>query len=414
MTPVSASSESMTPSRQRRAPTKVRIGVVGGGFGSHFQWHLDPDCTVVAVCDKREDRLEILKRTYRSDNLYKDYAEFLKHPDMNAVAIFTPAPFHAEMAMQAFAAGKHVVSAVPAGMSVEELEMLLDGVKRSGLRYMMAETSRYWAETMACIEMSKQGRFGTIFYSESEYHHSGLAPYAYGPSFDCQSCDFVHSIDKVRDATGYVDVSKLVKTWSYGYPPMLYPTHSTGVIIPVTGERLTEVTAYGWGDGSAMLQQNTYQNNPFFHTVALFKTSGGHCSRVSIGWHIAAEGTERAVFYGDRMSYIMERPEGSPNTIVEQKDAPPFGIYTGAVESRVVAQDNFFERLPESLRIKSGHGNSHTFITHEFVRAIMEDRHPEVNIWEAIAYNLPGLVAHQSALEGGRTLKIRDYGRAPA
>src|SRR5262245_16685949 len=31
----------------------VNIGVVGGGFGSHFQWHLDPNCKVVAVCDLR-------------------------------------------------------------------------------------------------------------------------------------------------------------------------------------------------------------------------------------------------------------------------------------------------------------------------------------------------------------------------
>jgi hypothetical protein len=45
---------------------------------------------------------------------------------------------------------------------------------------------------------------------------------------------------------------------------------------------------------------------------------------------------------------------------------------------------------------------------------VVEDRHPSVNIWEAIAYTLPGIVAHQSALKGGETLKIRDYGKAPA
>ncbi len=71
-----------------------------------------------------------------------------------------------------------------------------------------------------------------------------------------------------------------------------------------------------------------------------------------------------------------------------------------------------FERLPERMRVKTGHGNSHTFLTHEFVRAVVEDRHPEVNVWEAIAYTLPGIIAHQSALEGGRPLKIRDYGKA--
>jgi hypothetical protein len=406
-----AASEDTGSSTRPRAPKRVRIGVVGGGFGRAFQWHLHPDCTVVAVCDRRDDRLEVLKTTYLCNDLYKDYAQFLKHSGMDAVALFTPAPFHAEMVMQAFAAGKHVISAVPAGMSVEELEMLLDAVKRTGLKYMMAETSRYRAEVIACVDLAHEGRFGTIFYSESEYHHTGLAPYAYGSSFDCQSCAF-KSNEKLRTDAANVDVSKMTKTWAHAYPPMLYPTHSTGMIVPVIGERLTEVTAYGWGDGSEMLRENYYDNNPFFHTVALFKTSAGHSARVSIGWHLASGGCERAVYYGDRMSYIMERPEGSPNTIVEQKDVPPFGIYTGVVESHIAKHGNFQERLPEPLRIASGHGGSHTFITHEFVRSIVEDRHPEVNIWEAIAYNMPGIVAHQSALEGGRSLRIRDYGRA--
>jgi hypothetical protein len=35
-----------------------------------------------------------------------------------------------------------------------------------------------------------------------------------------------------------------------------------------------------------------------------------------------------------------------------------------------------------------------------------------VNVWEAIAYTLPGLVAHQSALKRGELLKIKDYGKA--
>ena len=72
------------------------------------------------------------------------------------------------------------------------------------------------------------------------------------------------------------------------------------------------------------------------------------------------------------------------------------------------------ERLPESLRVRSGHGGSHTFLTHEFVSAIAGDRHPSVNIWEAIAYTLPGIVAHQSALKGGEPRKIADYGSASA
>ena len=52
----------------RRTPGKVRIGVVGGGFGAQFQWHLDPECEVCAVCDLRDAPLDRLSRTYRCTN----------------------------------------------------------------------------------------------------------------------------------------------------------------------------------------------------------------------------------------------------------------------------------------------------------------------------------------------------------
>jgi hypothetical protein len=66
------------------------------------------------------------------------------------------------------------------------------------------------------------------------------------------------------------------------------------------------------------------------------------------------------------------------------------------------------------MRVQTGHGGSHTFLTHEFIGSIVEDRWPTVNVYEAVAYTLPGIVAHQSALRGGEHLKIKDYGVAPA
>lgn len=277
-------------------------------------------------------------------------------------------------------------------MSVEELEQLLETVQRTGMRYMMAETSYYRPEIITCREWAREGKFGTIFYSEAEYHHEGLLPLMY-------------------EDRGF-------PTWRYGFPPMHYPTHSTGMVISVTGERLVEVQAIGWGDGHEILQTNQY-NNPFWNTTGFFKTSGGHSTRISVFWHVAAGGTERGHFYGDRMSYIMARPENSPDTVVHiSKDGKTIldsnGYPEGDVKIEAYKQPNHMERLPEALRVPSGHGGSHTFITHEFISAILEDRHPSVNVWEAIAFTLPGIIAHRSALRRGEPMKIRDYGRAPA
>ena len=373
------------------AGRQVRIGIVGGNFGSTFQWHLHPNCRVTAVCDIRPDRLVRLGEIYRCPNQFKTFRELLRHRELDAVGVFTPAPLHVWMATEAMKAGKHVISAVPAGMSEDELQTLLETVRTTGMRYMMAETSYYRPEIQTCVEWRREGRFGTIFYSEAEYHHEGLLPLMF-------------------DERG-------LPTWRHGFPPMHYPTHSTGMIVPVTGERLSEVQAIGWGDGHEILRSNLYRN-PFWNTTAFFKTSGGHSARVSVFWHVDAGGTERSQFYGDRMSYLMARPEKSPNTVIRiarggRTELDENGYPQGGVEIEPYRQPNHFEKLPESLRVPSGHGGSHTFLTHEFITAIQENRQPTVNVWEAIAYTLPGIVAHHSALRGGELLKIRDYGAAP-
>jgi hypothetical protein len=138
-----------------------------------------------------------------------------------------------------------------------------------------------------------------------------------------------------------------------------------------------------------------------------------------VNWHIAAGGTERGLFYGDRMSYVMARPEGSPNTVFQiSKDGKTVidanGYPEGVVNRVDFRQPDHLDNLPAAMRVKTGHGNSHTFLTREFAAAIVEDRHPAVNVWEAIAYTVPGILAHQSALRGGECLKIRDYGSAPS
>ena len=377
-----------------RTPSEkvVRIGVVGGNFGSSFQWHLDPNCKVTAVCDLREDRLKHMVEVYGQASKCKDFRQFLKHPELDAVAVFTPAPLHVWMATEAMKAGKHVISAVPAGMSIEELELLLETVKKTGMKYMMAETSYYRPQVITCREWAHQGKFGAIFYTEAEYHHEGLIPLMF-------------------DEQGF-------PTWRYGFPPMHYPTHCVGIVVPIAGERLAEVEAVGWGDGHEVLATNEY-GNPFWNTTGFFKTSGGHSSRISVFWHVAAGGTERGSIYGSLMSYIMERPEGSPDTaILISKEGKTVidanGYPEGEVKIEAYKEPTHWEVLPPSMRVKTGHGGSHTFLTHEFISSIVEDHWPTVNVYEAIAFTLPGIIAHQSALRGGELLKIKDYGAAPA
>ena len=211
----------------RKSDRLVRIGVIGGRFGCEFQWHEHPHSQVTAVCDLRDDRIGQLKQTYRCDTAYKDYRQLIADKNVDAVGVFTPLPLHVPMAVAAMEAGKHVISAVAAGMNEQECVRLLETVKRTGTIYMMAETSYYRPEIITCRQWAAEKKFGEIIYSEAEYHHDGIEAYWFND-----------------DGT---------LTWRHGLPPLHYPTHATGMVVPVTGERLVEVTAIGWGDGAEII-----------------------------------------------------------------------------------------------------------------------------------------------------------------
>jgi len=60
-----------------------------------------------------------------------------------------------------------------------------------------------------------------------------------------------------------------------------------------------------------------------------------------------------------------------------------------------------------------GHGGSHAYLVHEFVEAVAHDRLPAINVWEAVRYMAPGVMAHRSALRSGELLDVPDWGDPP-
>jgi len=371
-----------------KGPTrKIRMGVVGGGFGADFFWHLDPNSEVVAVSDLIPERRGHLKKVYKCDKAYDSLEQLILDKDVDAVAIFTGAPDHVRHAVACMKEGKHVVSAVPAATELEDAQLLLDTVKKTGLTYMMAETSYYHQEAISVRHMYQNGEFGRIMYTEAEYLHPGL------------------------EALWFDKDGK--STWRHGAPPMHYPTHMTAFVIGITGERLTDVSCLGWTDDSPLFKGNKYGNN-FWNEVGLFSTSKGNSMRAIYIKRGACRGVERAQWYGEKMSFFSQDPRGIGPVImragsVTEKDDGGFIRTLAPMENYDQPQYWKTDLLPKSLRFDSGHGQSQTFLTHEFIDALVNNRVPTVNIYEALAMTVPGIVAHESAMRGGERLKIPSF-----
>ena len=282
--------------------------------------------------------------------------------------------------------GKHVISAVPACWgSIEEAELLLETVQKYGLTYMMAETSYFQQHTISVRRMYENGEFGNLYYCESEYQHDGL--------------ENLYIVDGKR-------------TWRYGMAPMHYPTHCTAHLIGVTGERLSEVVCHGWGDDSPYLKDNVYKN-PFWNESAHFKTSKGNAFKVNVWWKGAHLGLERANWNGTDMSFYCDNGRSSTALVrkTEELGKDDAGFVQGKPKLENYDQPKWWNTnmLPESLRHDSGHHGSHTFLTHEFIDALINERKPVVDVYEALAYTVPGIIAHESALRGGELLKIPQF-----
>lgn len=371
---------------QHVSSRKIRIGIIGGGFGAAFNFHEHPDCIVEAVSDLRQDRRDLLMKTYRCSKSYESLEKLILDPTIDAVFIATPAPDHVRHVTAALNAGKHALCAVPAAMTIEECYKLKDIVKSTGLTYMMAETSYYRQNTISVRKFYQEGLFGNIFSAAAEYNHPGLETY-------------------------FFENGK--PTWRQGLPPLLYPTHCTSFLIAVTGERLTHVSGMGWGDNSPLLKDNPF-NNPFWNETAFFKTNKGNPFRVEVNWKGALREVERGEWRGDKMSFFSALSEGGDHTIVREsevmgKDDAGFRKKVNIIET--YKQPNWWETdmLPEPMRHNTGHDGSHVFITHEFIDSLLNNRKPAIDVYESLAYTAPGIVGHQSALKDGEYMIIPDF-----
>lgn len=348
---------------------KIRVGIVGFGlcqFGAAFGFQDHPNVEIVSVSDLFPDRRDGLAKACRCSKTYDSLEELVKDDSIEAVFVATDAPSHMRHCVQALEHGKHVATCVPAVWgALEDADKLYDVVKRTGLKYMMFETSHYYEEVHAMRQIYNAGLFGKLVYSEGEYFHYHPAP-----------------LDSY-------------KGWRIGNPPQWYPTHSNAFYTCVTGGSFTEVSCQGMPSVLDFLKpENNPYKNPFGTEVALFRTSEGGMSRMAVSWDTPGD-----------LALVMGRIRGQKaayyDKFIPLESAPPAELPSTARPP-----------LPPGVD-PGGHNGSHGQLMNEFVTAILEDRTPSVDIAMSLNLTVPGIVAHESALKDGELLKIPQYSWPP-
>ena len=400
---------------------KLRICVIGcGAFARNFVplFKAHPATEKVFVCDLIPERSADYSRKFEVE-VIPSFEDALARKDVNAVAIFVQRHLHGPLVIQALKAGKHVYSAVPCASTVEEIFEIERLVRETRLTYSMGETGFYRAATVFCREKMKSGEMGDFVWGEAQYNH-----------------DQRH-FDYTRNGPDWRKVA--------GIPPMLYPTHSTAMILgAMPGVYITKVSALGYTEKYLpdIFGTNGVNlwNNPFSNTAMLARLSNGGAARISENRRVAFGGPNTYIsqFYGSEGTYEYsmlhhyfshwdrEDPKKLITTDVTRELQP--GEVMKIINEPDAAQRisdglGFFgespiqpeERLPEEFAgLKNGHNGTHKLMIDDFCRAYMTGKLSPTNIWQAARFNLPGLIAHQSALRDGELMNVPDLGDPPA
>jgi predicted dehydrogenase len=368
---------------------KINIAIVGLGFGAEFipifQRH--PHAHLHAICQRTRKKLDAIGDAFGIETRYTDFHELLRDPDVDAVHINSPIPDHGWQSIAALKAGKHVACTVPMGTSIADCKKIVDLARQTKKKYIMMETVVYAREFLYIKELYDQGDLGKIQFLQASHQ---------------------------QDMDGWPNY------WP-GLPPMWYATHCVGPMLALTRATAEYVSCFGSGTIRKELIKN--YGSPFAIETAhiKFKDSDLTARIIRSLFDTARQYRESIDVYGSKKSFEWTLIEHEAHVLHTAKLPEP------KIPKKVKVPD-FAHRLPKGIRKfttkgvydlgkkthlsftqGAGHGGSHPHLAHEFLTALVEDRDPLPNAVQSANWTCVGLCAHESALAGGKIVKLPQF-----
>jgi predicted dehydrogenase len=125
-------------------------------------------------CDSNSQRLAMAQKRFPAVTCTSDFDEVMRSPEVDAIAIATPAHTHYELARRALKAGKHVLVEKPLTMRVDHAEELVMFAEKQGLVLMVDHVFIYSPPVLKMKELLTQGRLGKLFFIDSVRINLGL------------------------------------------------------------------------------------------------------------------------------------------------------------------------------------------------------------------------------------------------
>ncbi|MHB1356684.1 MAG: Gfo/Idh/MocA family protein [Anaerolineae bacterium] len=367
---------------------KLNIGIAGAcGRGVELGkvFALLDQARIHAVCDVAPEKLNAVAQQLGASEEYTDYEAMLQHADLDAVIVATPMPYHVPQAIAAMRRGLHVLSEVPAAVSVDECRRLVSTCRETSRMYAMAENFNFFKPNVMVAEMVRRGLFGQVYHASADYW------------------------DEYKANN---EVTRWRRRWQTGVNGITYGTHSLGPLLTwLPGDRIVSVCCVGSGRHHRDPRGDYYENEDAavmlgrLHSGGLVVLRHDMTSDRPQAYHVnGLQGTDGCY----ESSRILDhyKPAGT-NRIWLRSRCPDMQTWLDLA----TLEEEF---LPEGYLAQEKAAESQGlafyayFPASDFVDAIIENRPPKIGIHQALDMTLPGLVSQQSILEAGRWIEVPD------
>ncbi|WP_336788534.1 Gfo/Idh/MocA family protein [Paenibacillus sp. MMO-177] len=158
----------------------LNVGMIGGGFmgKAHslayagmpmFFWPAPAIPFRKMVVDIRDDLAQEAAARYGFESYASDWRKVVEDPSIDIIDIVTPNNTHAEIAIAAAKAGKHIISEKPLARTTEEAKQMLDAVTAAGVKHMVAFNYRRTPAVTLAKKYIEEGAIGRVLNFRGTY-----------------------------------------------------------------------------------------------------------------------------------------------------------------------------------------------------------------------------------------------------
>lgn len=165
------------PRRAAAVGDSIGLGLIGCGYwGTHLARNFAslPQARLRAIAEHSPERRESLRAQYPDQAIVADHRRLLERRDIQALAIATPPATHASLALDALAAGKHVLVEKPLATCSADAEAMIAAAQAAGRVLMVGHTFVYNPAVELLARLVQAGDLGRIYYLRATRVNLGL------------------------------------------------------------------------------------------------------------------------------------------------------------------------------------------------------------------------------------------------